>query len=78
MEYKTLTIEEYNKLLGAKKSVPGGGNTLALVLSFACSLCNMVINFTIDKKGYEHLNEKLKAYQNEIDTILEKSYSLAT
>lgn len=78
MEYKTLTIEEYNKLLGAKKSVPGGGNTLALVLSFACSLCNMVINFTIDKKGYEHLNEKLKVYKNEIDTILEKSYSLAT
>lgn len=77
MEYKALKIEEYNQVLGAKKSIPGGGNTLALVLSFACSLCNMVINFTIDKKGYEHLKEKLETYQKEINAILEKSYLLA-
>ena len=55
MEYRKLEIEHYNELLSAKKSTPGGGSALAITLSLACSLCNMVINFTMNKKGYEHL-----------------------
>ena len=77
MEYKQLTIENYNEMLSAKKSTPGGGNTLALVLSFACSLCNMVINFTIDKKGYEHLNEKLLGFKETISKAQLRAYRYA-
>lgn len=77
MEYKDLKIEHYNELLSAKKSTPGGGSALAITLSLACSLCNMVINFTIEKKGYEHLKEKLIEYQKKINLYLKNAYQYA-
>lgn len=77
MNYRHLSIENYNELLGKKLPTPGGGSTLAVVLSLACSLCNMVINFTIDKKGYEHLKDDLIEYQSQINNILEKAYYYA-
>lgn len=77
MEYKSLTIEHYNELLKAKKSTPGGGSALAITLSLACSLCQMVINFTLNKKGYESLEEKLLSYSKELDSLLINSYQYA-
>lgn len=77
MEYRKLEIEHYNELLSAKKSTPGGGSALAITLSLACSLCNMVINFTMNKKGYEHLTDKLKDYQEKINLYLKNAYQYA-
>lgn len=68
------TIENYNNLLGAKTSTPSGGSALGITLSLACSLIKMVINFTIEKKGYEHLKEKLIKYNDEIDIYIKKAY----
>jgi len=65
MKLNELTIEEYSSLLASKKSTPGGGSALALVLEIACDLGIMVANFTIDKKGYE-------MYKDEIENIKEK------
>ena len=77
MEFSKLSIEHYNELLGAKVSTPGGGSALAITLSLACSLCNMVINFTIDKKGYEGLKDKLEEYKKQVDIVLKKAYFLS-
>ena len=74
MSFSKETIENYNNLLGAKTSTPGGGSALGITLSLACSLVNMVINFTIEKKGYEHLKEKLVKYKEEIAIYLNKAY----
>jgi formiminotetrahydrofolate cyclodeaminase len=52
MRFEELKITEYNKLVGEKVSTPGGGNVLAMVLANAISLDLMVVNFTIEKKGY--------------------------
>ena len=59
MSFKDLSIEEYNHALGEKKSTPGGGSALAITLSLACSLLLMVINFTLDKKGYEEHQKRI-------------------
>ncbi|MGN1295390.1 MAG: cyclodeaminase/cyclohydrolase family protein [Bacilli bacterium] len=77
MSFKDLSIEEYNRILGEKKSTPGGGSALAITLSLACSLCLMVINFTIDKKGYEDHKERLLILKEKMEQIEEKAFSLA-
>ena len=46
MKLSDLTINEYFDLLSSKKSVPGGGSCLGLVLEASCSLGLMVCNFT--------------------------------
>lgn len=65
MKLNELTIEEYSSLLASKKSTPGGGSALALVLEIACDLGIMVANFTIDKTGYE-------SYKTEVENIKEQ------
>lgn len=65
MKLNELTIKEYSNLLAAKKSFPGGGSAVALVMELACDLGLMIGNFTIDKKGYENV-------QNEIIIINDK------
>lgn len=59
MSFQNNTINEYLELLSSKKSAPGGGSALALVLDTAASLGMMVCNFTIGKKGYECIEEKM-------------------
>ena len=77
MKYEDLKITEYNELVGAKVSAPGGGNVLAMVLANAISLDLMVVNFTIEKKGYEHLREELAKDKVFLETALNKAYELA-
>ena len=74
MEYKDLTIKEYNELLQTKKATPGGGSALAITLSTAISLCQMVINFTIEKKGFEDYVPRLKEFKEQLDLYLLKAY----
>ena len=78
MKLNELTINEYSMLLEAKKSVPGGGSCLALVLELACDLGLMSVNFTIDKKGYENvqneivlLGSKLKEIKTRANELIE-------
>ena len=76
MSFQKLTIEEYQYLLESKKSTPSGGSALALVLETAASLCLMVCNLTINKKGYEDVYSQIETYIQEIGQIKEESKKL--
>ena len=73
MSFQKLKIEEYQELLASKKSTPSGGSALALTLETAASLCLMVCNLTIDKKGYENVHDKIEEYINLIHNIKEEA-----
>ena len=68
MKLSEMTINEYSDILEAKKPTPGGGSALALVCELAIDLGLMVGNFTINKKGYEEVQEEVLSY---MDTLQE-------
>ena len=76
MKLNELTINEYSSLLAAKKSVPGGGSCLALVLELACDLGLMSVNFTIDKKGYESVREEVCSLGEKLNLIKARANEL--
>ena len=59
MSFQKFTIEEYQSELESKKATPSGGSALALILETAASLCLMVCNLTVNKKGYEEVRERI-------------------
>ena len=67
MSFQKNTIEEYQLQLESKKSTPSGGSALALTLETAASLCLMVCNLTLNKKGYEDVRGQISQY---IETLL--------
>ena len=70
MSFQKLTIEEYQLQLESKKSTPSGGSALALILETAASLCLMVCNLTINKKGYEEVRYQIEEYIKNINNQL--------
>ena len=76
MSFQKLSIEEYQYLLESKKSTPSGGSALALTLETASSLCLMVCNLTINKKGYENVRSQVDTYMQEIFNIKEEAKKL--
>ena len=63
------SCKDFAKLLASKASVPGGGGAAALVGALGVALCSMVGNFTVGKKKYAAVEEKVKS-------ILERAESL--
>ena len=57
---KDLTIKEFLEQLASSEPVPGGGSVAALSSGLSVALVQMVANLTIDKKGYEAVNEEMK------------------
>lgn len=76
MTFQKLSIEEYQQLLESKKSTPSGGSALALTLETAASLCLMVCNLTINKKGYEEVYNQIEKYIDDIKLVKEESKKL--
>ena len=76
MKLNDLTIYEYSSLLAAKKSVPGGGSCLALVLELACDLGLMSVNFKIEKKGYESVREEVSSLGEKLNLIKTRANEL--
>jgi formiminotetrahydrofolate cyclodeaminase len=58
---KTATIEKFLDAAAAKQPTPGGGSVSALAGALAASMGEMVLNYSIGKKGLEAQQEKLKA-----------------
>ncbi len=55
-----LTIKEFLKKIASESPTPGGGSVAALGAALAASLTEMVANLTIDKKGYEDIEDEMK------------------
>ena len=51
------TIQEFLDAAGAKQPIPGGGSVTALVGALAASMGEMVVNYSVGKKGLENLAE---------------------
>lgn len=60
MDYIKGSLKNYLDDLWAKSAAPGGGSVAALAGALGASLLGMVINFTIEKKGYESHNNDLR------------------
>lgn len=76
MKLNQLTIEEYSTLLEEKKSIPGGGSALALVLELATDLSLMTCNFTVNKNGYEEVQIEIKSIIEKLKIIKDSAHQL--
>ncbi len=52
---KDKLIDDFLNELASSSSSPGGGAASALVAAISTSLCSMMANLTINKKGYEKI-----------------------
>ena len=65
-------ITEYLDKAAAGTAVPGGGSVAALNAALAASLTEMVANLTVGKKGYEAVEDKMKALADEASHLRNK------
>ncbi len=56
----TLSLEAFADLLSTDSPAPGGGSVAALCAALSGSLSAMVSNLTVDKKGYEAVQDKVR------------------
>lgn len=59
--FSDLSVNEFLAALATKEPVPGGGSGAALAGALGAALISMVCNLTIGKKGYEAVDEEMKA-----------------
>lgn len=57
-----LSVIEFCDLLSTDSPTPGGGSVAALCLAMSGALSSMVSNLTIDKKGYEEVQDAALKY----------------
>lgn len=55
-----MKIAEFVDAIASKTPSPGGGSVAALSGALSAGLVSMVCQLTIDKKGYEDVNEEMK------------------
>ncbi|MCT4585437.1 MAG: cyclodeaminase/cyclohydrolase family protein [Peptostreptococcaceae bacterium] len=66
---KTMKVDEFVNKTASKEPVPGGGSVAALAGSLAGALIEMVANLTVDKKGYEDVNDEMKEIISKISKL---------
>lgn len=57
-----MTVEDFCDLLSTDVPAPGGGSVAALCAAMSGALSAMVANLTIDKKGYENVQDQAYEY----------------
>ena len=55
--YASVSLEAFADLLSTDSPAPGGGSVAALCLALSGALSTMVANLTVDKKGYDEVQE---------------------
>ena len=76
MDYLNQPIEKHLNDLAAKLPAPGGGSASALAGAEGAALLSMVLNFTIDKKGYEDFWDEAKQLLKKTEEIRRRLSSL--
>lgn len=71
------TVGTFLDALAARQSTPGGGGAAALTGSQAAALISMVINFTIGSKKYEDVQDEMKAYLVQSESLRSDLLELA-
>ena len=61
MKYIDEPLIKYLEDASSGNPTPGGGSIAGLTGALACSMCNMVCNFTIGKKAYVSVDEKMRS-----------------
>ena len=72
MDYINKSIKSYLIQLAAKKPVPGGGSTAALIGALGCGLVSMVANFTLSDKGFNGYKARAKKVLKKSECLREK------
>lgn len=57
-----LSLEAFSDLLSTDAPAPGGGSVAGLCVALSGALSSMVSNLTIDKKGYEDVQDAVREY----------------
>lgn len=69
---KEMTLVEFAKQTASNSPVPGGGSIAALAGALSAALAQMVAELTVNKKGYEDAEEKMKELASKAEVIREK------
>src|SRR3954466_7946765 len=64
---RTTRIDEFLDAAAAKRPAPGGGSVTALAGALAASMGEMVVNYSIGKKGLEEHRDALTAALTEFN-----------
>lgn len=75
--FNDLTLGELLAQISSNQPTPGGGVVAALAGQFSASLIIMVCNLTLNKKGYEKVQQKITRYLHQAQTIKETLKQLA-
>ena len=72
---ESLNLKEFIKQTCSNSPTPGGGSVAALLASLSTSLAAMSANLTINKKGYESVQDEMinlaKLFENKADLYLD-------
>jgi formiminotetrahydrofolate cyclodeaminase len=77
MKTGEMEIADFLDALAAKLSTPGGGGAAALTGSQAAALLCMVVNFTLGAKKYADVQEDMKGYLAQAETLRGRLLELA-
>jgi formiminotetrahydrofolate cyclodeaminase len=67
-----LSLKEFLSKTASKSAVPGGGSIAALSAAIAASLSEMVANLTMGRKGFEAIEQEMRAIAREASQFREK------
>lgn len=67
LHYAQQSIEKYLNDLSGKLPAPGGGSAAALVSSTGVACLLMVANFTLNKKGYETVQDEIQNVLSQLE-----------
>ena len=70
-----MTITEFTDELSTDSPAPGGGSVAAVCVAMSGALSAMVSNLTVGKKGYGKVQEEVKKYAEQGQSIKERSIS---
>lgn len=71
-----MEMNEFLDELASSSPAPGGGSVSALCGSLGAALNSMVCNLTIDKKGYEEVNEEMKGVLEQSEVLRNRLHQL--
>jgi formiminotetrahydrofolate cyclodeaminase len=67
-----VSLKEFLSKTASKSAVPGGGSIAALSAAIAASLSEMVANLTMGRKGFEAIEQEMRAIAREASQFREK------